>query len=38
MAIPDGEAETGYTHPKYSSAGLLFMTSIAYGIAARPPA
>ncbi len=27
-----GQAELGYTHPKYSSAGLLFMTSIAYGI------
>lgn len=27
-----GKLKLGYTHPQYSSAGLLFMTSIAYGI------
>ncbi len=31
MAIPMGKLKLGYTHPKYSSAGLLFMTSIPTG-------
>lgn len=31
-----GKLKLGYTHPQYSSAGLLFLTSVAYGITGQP--
>ena len=30
-----GKLKLGYTHPQYSSAGMLFLTSMAYGITGK---
>ncbi len=30
-----GKLKLGYTHPKYSSAGMLFLTSMVYGITGK---